>query len=211
MGRLAQTLGPTGTPLPSVHPGDFMSADQDTSERKLSPEARELIRGYLLKVCIPSGVALTVVSFALGFLINDVARKDAYMTAYAKAYEEAMKSQSVVVSQSAARIAEAEVNAKTATKSMNEALAIAEKIKGMESLSKADAQISLIAKELAANPDFGSRVNAQLTQQLANTNKWVRNVYALAAQTGMPGHQGANGWWQKGLIDASPAVTQELK
>ena len=47
-----------------------MSADQDTSERKLSPEARELIRGYLLKVCIPSGVALTVVSFALGFLIN---------------------------------------------------------------------------------------------------------------------------------------------
>jgi hypothetical protein len=188
-----------------------MSNQQDTSQRKLSPEARELIRGYLLKVCIPSGVALTVVSFALGFLINDVARKDAYMTAYAKAYEEAMKSQSTVVSQSAARIAEAEVNAKTATKSMTDALAIAEKIKGMESLAKADAQISIIAKELAANPDFASRVNVQLTQQLATTNKWVRNIYAQAAQTGMPGHQGANGWWQKNLIDASPAVTQELK
>ena len=188
-----------------------MSADQDTSDRKLSPEARDLIRGYLLKLCIPSGVALTVVSFAVGFLINDVARKDAYMAAYAKAYEEAMKSQSVVVSQSAARIAEAEVNAKTATKSMTEALAIAEKIKGMESLSKADAQISLIAKELAANADFGNRVNSQVTQQLATTNKWVRNIYAQAAQTGMPNHQGANGWWQKSLIDASPSVTQELK
>jgi hypothetical protein len=188
-----------------------MSSDTETPERKLSPEARDLIRGYLIKVCIPSGVVLTAVSFALGFLLNDVARKDAYMTAYAKAYEEAMKSQSSVVSQSAGRIAEAEVNAKTATKSMTEALAIAEKIKGMESLSKIDAQISLIAKELATNPDFSNRVNVQLTQQLATTNKWVRNIYSQASGTGMPNHPGANGWWQKSLIDASPSVAQELK
>ena len=38
--------------------------------RKLSPEERELIRNYVVKIGIPSGVVLTILSGIIGFLIN---------------------------------------------------------------------------------------------------------------------------------------------
>lgn len=180
-------------------------------EPELSLQARELIRSYMVKFVLPSGLGLTIVSFLLGYVVNDVARKDAYVNAYAKAYEEATKAQSSVVAQSAARVADAEVNAKAATKAMTEALDIAAKIKAIESITKADAQLNAIAKELAGNPEFANRITMQLNTQLATTNKWLKNIYGQAAQVGMPNHQGANGWWQKSLIDAAPAVNQELR
>jgi hypothetical protein len=55
------------------------------TEPELTLEAKEAIRGYILKIMIPSGTALAVVSFGMGFLINDVARKDAYSTAFTEA------------------------------------------------------------------------------------------------------------------------------
>ena len=51
-------------------------------EPELTREAKEAIRGYILKLVVPSGTILAVVSFGLGFLIKDVARKDAYSTAF---------------------------------------------------------------------------------------------------------------------------------
>ncbi len=177
----------------------------------LSLQAKDLIRSFVIRLVIPSGIGLTLISFAFGFIVNDMAKKQAYVDAYAKAYEEAMKSQSAVVAQSAARIAEAEVTTKSVTKAMSEALIIADKIKSIESLAKSDVQVTAIAKALSDSPDFSNRVTALLGQQLATTNKWVKNIYGQAAQTGMPNHQGANGYWQQALIGASPAVNQELK
>lgn len=182
-----------------------------SDEPKLSLHARELIRGYMIRLIIPSGIMLATASFALGFFVKDIAQKGAYVDAYAKAYEEATKAQSTIVAQSAVRIADAEVNVKSAAKAMQEALIIADKIKAIESLTKIDAQINSIAKALSENPEFTNRVFPQLSSQIAQTNKWVKYIYTQAAQTGMPNHQGANGWWQKNLIDVSGSVNQELR
>ncbi|MGO8183416.1 hypothetical protein [Rhizobium leguminosarum] len=50
--------------------------------RQLSENEKELIRRYMLRTAIPSGVALSVLTFIGGFLINEVARGNAYTKAY---------------------------------------------------------------------------------------------------------------------------------
>ena len=40
--------------------------------------------------------------------------------------------------------------------------------------------------------------------------KWLRNIYQQAASTGMPKHEGANGWWQSNLIAGNAKAQEEL-
>lgn len=49
---------------------------------ELTPARREAIREYMLKSVTPAGVVLAIVSFILGFFVNEVARKQAYETAF---------------------------------------------------------------------------------------------------------------------------------
>jgi hypothetical protein len=46
-------------------------------DAELTPEARNAIQKYMLKFVIPSGVALTIVSGALGYVVSGLARIDA--------------------------------------------------------------------------------------------------------------------------------------
>jgi hypothetical protein len=57
---------------------------QSSKEAELTPAAREAIWGYVLKVITPAGAALAVIAFLLGFFVNEVARKQAYETAFAE-------------------------------------------------------------------------------------------------------------------------------
>ncbi|CAN7634975.1 hypothetical protein [Neorhizobium sp. LjRoot104] len=60
-----------------------MSAEEFKSRKpELSESEKELIRRYMLRAAIPSGIALSVLTFVGGFLINEVARGDAYTKAY---------------------------------------------------------------------------------------------------------------------------------
>lgn len=54
----------------------------DEGDKLLTSAAREAIRSYLLRLLVPGAI----LSFAAGFLINDLARGQAYN----KAYEDAL-------------------------------------------------------------------------------------------------------------------------
>ena len=64
-------------------PGDDPPSDEKTDE--LGPAQREAIRKFMLGLAIPAGVILSVVSFVLGFGINEVARGSAYTKAFGDA------------------------------------------------------------------------------------------------------------------------------
>ena len=122
------------------------------AEPDLTREAKEAIRSYVLNLVIPTGTVLALVSFALGFLINDVARKDAYN----RAFNEAIKMVLDIVN----RVSKAEQEAMRASVVLNEALVIAGKINASESLSRSDDQIAKIAVELAKNQEFLNAVRS---------------------------------------------------
>jgi hypothetical protein len=48
---------------------------------KLTLEAKEAIRSYLIKIFVPSTVTLTIISAIVGYTIKDVAQKEALETA----------------------------------------------------------------------------------------------------------------------------------
>jgi hypothetical protein len=63
--------------------------------------------------------------------------------------------------------------------------------------------------------------NASLKQQLKNEqtarenrekvqNKWILYIYGQAKSVGMPNHQGANGYWQQGIISSHDNAAKEL-
>jgi hypothetical protein len=116
------------------------------TEPKLTFAAKEAIREYMIKLLIPSGAALAVVSFGLGFLINDVARKDAYSAAFLEANR--------TVLDTVGRVSQAESEASRASVVLKDALVVAERIKAADTLSRSDEQIARIAKELAGNREF---------------------------------------------------------
>lgn len=63
-----------------------------STDNKLSDEAKTLIRSFLLKTILPSGIALTVISFILGFVAKDYGSRIAYdeaMEEYRKKITEA--------------------------------------------------------------------------------------------------------------------------
>jgi hypothetical protein len=124
------------------------------ADLELTREAKEAIRGYILKIVIPSGTALALLSFGMGFLINDVARKDAYSTAFTEANR--------VVLDTVGRVSKAESEAMSASTVLKEALKIAETIKASAVLSRTDEQIARIAAELGHNLEFISAVRADL-------------------------------------------------
>lgn len=121
-------------------------------EAELTREAKEAIRAYVLKLVIPSGTALAVLSFGLGFLINDVARKDAYSAAFNEANK--------TVLDTVSRVSKAESEAARASVVMTEALGIAERIKASGTLERADIQIQQISAELSRNTEFLNAVSS---------------------------------------------------
>lgn len=180
-------------------------------DSEISLEVKEAIRSYVLRLVIPGGAIFALLSFLLGFGVNDIAQNKAYMTAYADAYEAAMKSYGDVFAKSAARMADSESQAKFATLAMNDALKIAEQIKSAEAFVRSEGQISSIVDALSNNQEFISKVSSPFHARISATNKWLLNIYSQASATGMPSHPGANGWWQKSLIDAHVPISQELK
>jgi hypothetical protein len=61
------------------------------SEAELTPEAKDAIRAYMLKLVIPSAAILTIISGALGYVASGLARLEATSAATADAYAAAEK------------------------------------------------------------------------------------------------------------------------
>lgn len=80
----------------------------------LTPEAREAIGEHVWKIVIPSGVALSIVSFLLGFFINEVARSSAYTKAledFSPIITNAAKELGIAAGHTEIAVAKAESNA----------------------------------------------------------------------------------------------------
>jgi hypothetical protein len=81
---------------------------------KLSREAKSLIASYMFKLCIPSGIALTIISGLGGFLLKEFAENKAYTDAYTKAFSESAKSVIETALSAAAASNQAKINAQEA-------------------------------------------------------------------------------------------------
>lgn len=61
------------------------------------------------------------------------------------------------------------------------------------------------------NATVQNSINAEMTRQIGAVRRWTAHVYQAAVNTGMPRYEGANGWWQKNLIDSNTNAQAELK
>jgi hypothetical protein len=109
---------------------------------ELSPEVKSLIRSYMFKLCIPSGIGLVIFSAIGGFLLNEVGRSEAYT----KAYSEAAKSVVDTASAAAGARKEAEIRAEAAAASSQAAEAKAREAQA--SLDKLTTLINSAPKEV---------------------------------------------------------------
>jgi hypothetical protein len=53
-------------------------------EAELTPEAKLAIQRYILKIAVPSAAVLSIISVAVGFGLDRIAREDAYTKAYSE-------------------------------------------------------------------------------------------------------------------------------
>ena len=126
----------------------------------LSLEAQGLVRAYILKLLAIPGILVVILSFILGFFIQETAQKGAYQDAYVKASEAITPIIMKTASDAAIAASEAEGAKKNASEIMNEVQAIYEKIKTSELLTSTETQIDSIASNLLAREDFLVRVNS---------------------------------------------------
>jgi hypothetical protein len=60
-------------------------------------------------------------------------------------------------------------------------------------------------------PIVKDAVQQEMQEQIGKVKKWTAFVFGKAAETGLPSGPGANGWWQKSLIDQNALVQRELQ
>ncbi len=88
---------------------------------ELTPEVKELIRKYLLTLVVLPASVMSVLSFALGWFVNEGARGAAYAKAYGEAQSAIVKLASSAAA-SAANAASSEEKAKSATSELARSL-----------------------------------------------------------------------------------------
>jgi len=69
-------------------------------------------------------------------------------------------------------------------------------------LAEFNAEVKPIAKAVVVD---------EMRDRIGNVKHWIAFVYGKAAETGLPNGQGANGWWQKSLIDQNALVQKDLQ
>jgi hypothetical protein len=59
-------------------------------------------------------------------------------------------------------------------------------------------------------PIVQQAVSSEMGAQISGVKRWTAFIYSEAARVGLPG-SGANGWWQKSLIDQNATVQAQVK
>lgn len=74
------------------------------------------------------------------------------------------------------------------------------------------AKVSELAEFKAeAGPIAKAAAAGEMQDEIGKVKHWTAFVYGKAAETGLPNGQGANGWWQKSLIDQNALVQKDLQ
>lgn len=68
----------------------------------------------------------------------------------------------------------------------------------------------LLDIQAKAKPLVKDAITQEMAQQIGAARKWTAYVFSTATGTGLPS-SGANGYWQKALIDQNALVQKELQ
>ncbi len=60
-------------------------------------------------------------------------------------------------------------------------------------------------------PIVQQAVSSEMGAQISGVKRWTAFIYNEAARLGLPNGPGANGWWQKSLIEQNAAVQAQIK
>lgn len=131
-----------------------------TDKKLLSLEDQGLVRKYMLKlVAIPGGI-LVLVSFFLGYFINDLATGSAYQDAYKEAFSDVVKTVSNTSRDVSTALVEAETARKSAVGMQEELDTMFEKVQTSDLFTSTQRQIDEISTNLLERQDFIDRVNS---------------------------------------------------
>lgn len=119
-------------------------------ESKLTLEAKEAIRNYMVKIVAFPGVVLTILGFVTGFLVNDVAKK----SAYTKAYREASQLILNLTKETSAASYISRKSEKEAEKILKEVEDIRAKLRTAEAFQKSEDLVKQVVKTLIERKDF---------------------------------------------------------
>ena len=139
------------------------------SGEKLTLEAKEAIRNYMLRMVAIPGFLVAVLAFALGFLINDVAKKDAFNEAYREATDRVLKHTEDVWA--AAREANehkkrVEALVKDIETVNQQADQLSAKLNSFRALSETEELVQAVAIDVVNRSDFGDRLVGEMGERV---------------------------------------------
>jgi len=149
------------------------------SNPKLSYEAKMLIKDYLFKKLLLIVTATSLLSFAIGFIVNDIARAEAYNKAYTEATQTIMQITNKAT-ESAIKIKSLEEQFTELTKEskqvLSDATTLKEKISTTLVFQQSNNIISSITENLLSNTLFQNAViskTASRISELENKTKYI--------------------------------------
>ena len=146
---------------------------------QLTPEAREAVRDFILRMLTVPAIVVTAVSFALGFFINGAARNEAYTDAY----KDASKEIRAITAEAATAKTEATSSrdrANAADKETAQLLETARKLKSdFETLTNPADLRRQLAEQLSKDLAFRTQLMAGIEPRLAEFQNLTTRVDAL--------------------------------
>lgn len=119
--------------------------------KNLSPEEKEAMRNYVLKLVVLPGWALSILMFIFGYLVNDVAKAKVDAES-SKAYAESIKDASIRLHRLTVETAEAKAKAESAHNNVLDLLKNTEKI-------NQDSQV--LVKQISRHEELSKSINDQ--------------------------------------------------
>jgi len=160
----------------------------DNPDALLTYQAKEAIRSYLLRLVALPAIAVSLVMFLLGYLINDVARKDAYNDAYIQVSDRIL-----TLAMSASKAADDAKRSSDQIESARKGAVAAQ----LESAKISDSlKTALVTAQATANAD---QLAARVAQTLGGNESFRQSVkFSLLGEPTKVGYgSGVHEWRQK--------------
>jgi hypothetical protein len=197
----------------------------DSPDVLLTLQAKEAIRNYLLRLVAFPGIVISLVMFLLGYLINDVARKDAYNNAYANVSERIL-----TLAMSASKAAEdakrssdqTDAARKAAVATQFEATKISDNLKTawstVQATANADQLATKVALTLSSNESFKQSVRLSLSGGAftkvgygSGVHEWKQKAAQCGPNSIVIGIEVEYGGTCRSQCDADGAVIREIR
>jgi len=167
------------------------------SDQILTEQAKSAIRRYIVHLVTLPGIALTIVAFLMGFLLNDIAVQKANNDAYKDASNKILE----LTSNVADKASDAEHSAKqveTIADRVNEILKEAEvtrtKLKTAETFQRSEDLVIELSENLSERDDFKNLVTGQLGERVSSLENFVNKKRSPGGAIPVAGEAPWGGW-----------------